>query len=414
MKIHFSNITLYLKATIAAILLMFNGSINAQTSIIAQGDSILHIRPGTTTTTSILANDSLHGAPLNYNDVTISTPTGYMPPFISINTDGTITVDPESKSFSHIFRYIISDNADATNRDTAFIYLEVRNSIEAQNDTFFLNTTGTTSPSILLNDSFRNLPLDDENEYYFYSTSTLPDSVILNSDGTIEVIGAVPPGTYNFFYQLCETVWDPVEPDIDYSWSIENCTEGLVVLIFEGPLPVKLVEFDALAQNNGADLNWTTASEQLNKGFDIERSTDGNKWQSISFVPSKALNGNSSESITYHYEDKQLASGQYFYRLKQMDIDGRSEYSPVRQVVIGTNSDLLIYPNPTMDNITISHLTGSESIKLMAVDGRLISTTQAKQNTITLSLTDLPQGMYFVLICNDNNVIASKKVMKIK
>lgn len=89
-------------------------------------------------------------------------------------------------------------------------------------------------------------------------------------------------------------------------------------------LPVKLSAFSAAAANNGINLNWTTVSEINNKGFDIEKSTDGKVFNKIGYAASKAVDGSNSLPLTYTFADNAPAAGTNYYRLHQIDIDGTS------------------------------------------------------------------------------------------
>lgn len=114
-------------------------------------------------------------------------------------------------------------------------------------------------------------------------------------------------------------------------------------------LPVELTSFNAYMQGaNSAILRWNTATEVNNHGFDIERRTEGSlNWMKIGFVTGA---GTSNTPRDYTYQDVKLASGVYSYRLKQIDNDGRFNYSGIAQVdvgVAGKKLELLSnYPNP--------------------------------------------------------------------
>ncbi len=124
------------------------------------------------------------------------------------------------------------------------------------------------------------------------------------------------------------------------------------LIITNSALPVELTTFDALVNLNSVKLNWVTATEVNNFGFDIERSkktgvsSQNLQWEKIGFVKGY---GNSNSPKQYSFIDKTITSGTYYYRLKQIDNDGQFKYSPVVEAVINSPSSFALsqnYPNP--------------------------------------------------------------------
>lgn len=126
-------------------------------------------------------------------------------------------------------------------------------------------------------------------------------------------------------------------------------TEGGIFRSLESSLPVELTSFNAKVNNNQVILNWETATEVDNYGFEIEReinSANNTEWEKIGFVQG---NGNSNSPKNYSFVDRDLMGGSKFsYRLKQIDTDGNFEYSNVIEAeIIPTNFVLYQnYPNP--------------------------------------------------------------------
>jgi hypothetical protein len=123
-----------------------------------------------------------------------------------------------------------------------------------------------------------------------------------------------------------------------------------------GPLPVQYLNFSVSKQGDDARLLWTTAMEENNKGFEIQRSTDASSWTEIAFV---AGAGNSQTSKDYQWLDKNLKAGNYYYRLRQVDYDGKSHFSKIVQVRFGGNLSLELRqnrPNPFNSSTTIDIL----------------------------------------------------------
>ncbi|NUN08673.1 MAG: T9SS type A sorting domain-containing protein [Ignavibacteriaceae bacterium] len=131
------------------------------------------------------------------------------------------------------------------------------------------------------------------------------------------------------------------------------------------PLPVELTSFSGRFVNGKVVLNWNTATEVNNYGFEVERK-NGNKpeaeWEKIGFV---AGNGNSNSERNYAFTDDHVASGSFYYRLKQVDTDGTSEYGPVTNVTLGLALyDFKLfnnYPNPFNPSTTIRFTSAKET-----------------------------------------------------
>ncbi len=173
--------------------------------------------------------------------------------------------------------------------------------------------------------------------------------------------------------------------------------------------PVKLVSLKATKINEDVLVNWTTASEVNNRGFNVERSVDGKTFEFIGFVKGS---GNSSVTRNYTLQDANAFAttgvNKLYYRLKQLDNNGKFEYSQV--VTVQNDNDLtaeiVTYPNPFSDKLSIEikgAKAGNASIQVMDISGRLImsfdKTILDGNQTLTLDgLAPLSQGVYFVRV----------------
>ena len=115
----------------------------------------------------------------------------------------------------------------------------------------------------------------------------------------------------------------------------------------DDPLPVELSAFTSTVSNRDVTLNWSTASELNNSGFDIERSLTEGQWTKAGNVQG---NGTTNELKNYQFTDKNLSSGTYSYRLKQIDFNGNFEYFNLNEeIIVGIPDQFSLsqnYPNP--------------------------------------------------------------------
>ncbi len=141
-------------------------------------------------------------------------------------------------------------------------------------------------------------------------------------------------------------------------------------------LPIGLLYFDAVADNNRVDLTWGTSSESNNSYFTIEKSQDGINFEFVQRVNTQAFDGNSNLPLSYSAQDMNPYSGLSYYRLKQTDLDGKSRYSRIDPVNFDQKAAISIYPNPTRGTVYISGVDVSQTsitVEWLDVSGRLLS-----------------------------------------
>lgn len=187
------------------------------------------------------------------------------------------------------------------------------------------------------------------------------------------------------------------------------------------PLPVELTAFEANAVNNQfIKLNWTTATEINNAGFEIERSNDGVNFDFIAWSPGY---NNSNIVHNYSYQDNEVGNGIYYYRLKQVDNDGQFEYSPIRSAEIKSGRESVsvgnFIPNPAENE---SKLTISISSSLTAsiivydnlgkiVDSKNVNLEPGKQD-VMLNTSAYASGAYAVRIQLEKENFMRKLIIK--
>ncbi len=189
-----------------------------------------------------------------------------------------------------------------------------------------------------------------------------------------------------------------------------NCVVGL---------PVELSSFTVEAKGKEAVLEWVTVSEINSRGFEIERSKDGiSEWQKIGYVEAA---GNSNNRIQYTFTDTEPFLGKNYYRLQQMDLDGKFEYSKIESVefYLGNNDGLLLSPNPFSNEISITvPIKNREKIEIEIYDssGKLIfnrSSIISKGEPLFLNdFTQMPNGVYWLRVNTSNGIYTEKLVKK--
>ncbi|MBW3127401.1 T9SS type A sorting domain-containing protein [Hymenobacter profundi] len=143
------------------------------------------------------------------------------------------------------------------------------------------------------------------------------------------------------------------------------------------PLPVELVRFTAERRGAAALLRWSTASEVNNDRFEVEVSEDGYAFRRIGQVSG---HGTSSLSHEYQLLDPELArygAALVYYRLRQVDHDGTTHFSPVRTVVVSGQPELALFPNPTSEATTLTGALPSAAVSVYDSMGRLVHTSTA-------------------------------------
>ena len=194
-----------------------------------------------------------------------------------------------------------------------------------------------------------------------------------------------------------------------YSYTIDN------------PLPVELTSFNADVVNSNVELSWETATEVNNYGFEVERSPSSpvTMWESIGFVEG---HGNSNSPKHYQFvDDNLLGRSELQYRLKQIDNDGKYEYSQVVEVQLVPASFELFqnYPNPFNPNTTISFsIPDAEnvSLKIFNTLGEEVATIkegfmESGTHTFDFNAGDLASGVYIYRLSTDVTTLTKRMLL---
>ena len=277
------------------------------------------------------------------------------------------------------------------NDDTAFVTIDVPGVKLYSNNAIFSATVTPTPPngSIILDFPSGNI------------LNTFPGSVSLR----IRTINNVTAGTYTV----------DIQGEGPNGTPVHRRTVTLDVVV-----PVELSSFNALTKGNDVILNWQTATEINNQGFEIERNNNG-EFQKVGFVPG---HGTTTEIRNYSFTDENLTPGEYSYRLKQMDYDGTTEYSDIVEVDVNQPIEYNLsqnYPNPFNPSTTISYTIptdGLVTLKVYDVLGKEVATLVNEMQTagklnITFDASDLSSGVYYYQLVS-GEFTSTKKLILMK
>ena len=185
-------------------------------------------------------------------------------------------------------------------------------------------------------------------------------------------------------------------------------------------LPVTLGEFTVRKENKTNVLNWNTITENNCKAFEVQRSINGTDFSALGMVNSQAVNGISNLELTYSFVDENPMEGHNYYRLRQIDLDGKSTYSKQIDLVVNSNDNVVnVYPNPAKDNLNIEYTSNnyaSLSLQVIDMSGRIIKQVQTKitsgNNAILLPLDGVSTGMYQLQLIENNRLSYVQKIVK--
>ncbi len=183
-------------------------------------------------------------------------------------------------------------------------------------------------------------------------------------------------------------------------------------------LPVELISFNAEEKEKKVLLKWATASETNNEKYEIEHSSTGDRFEKIGET---AGFGTSIDLIQYSFTHKRPITGQNYYRLKQIDFDGKFEYSQITTINIKRKEDHIntFYPNPSKDGIVNLDFLSSQKLTLPVsiydAIGRKILKLPVDivkgANKLHFDFSKLEKGIYFVQLENNGKVEYQKLII---
>jgi hypothetical protein len=183
-------------------------------------------------------------------------------------------------------------------------------------------------------------------------------------------------------------------------------------------LPVKYYAFTAASNDQSVLLNWITESEINNSHYEVERSFDGNKFSTVGTVAA-----NSKKEYDFKDESSSLKENTIaYYRLKQVDVDGKFTYSNILNVRLKINAEvkMQVSPNPFVEAITTRFMAtekGKAEIRIMNTKGQIVSNKiiniiKGYNNIQIDGLSNLPSGIFITNLIVNGKSIASQQIIK--
>jgi len=298
-------------------------------------------------------------------------------------------------------------------------FFQVNTDVLADDGDYFKNTSGHLGTFVLNYSDFAVSP-----DTWYRLILSIDNGTQFKSyiDGSLIIEHAVQPvddrwGLSPFMYLFGDNDGDDGEIDIAEVAIWDHPLSDAEIAAFGGvggALPVELTSFTAAQLNGNVTLNWETATEINNNGFEIERRAEDQSWVRIGFVSGY---GTSTETHGYSFTDNNINAGKYSYRLKQLDYNGSFEYSDVIEISVAPESFKLYnnYPNPFNPSTNIVYGLPTDAFVTLriynSVGEQVVELINEYQSaglyTQTFSTTSqnksLPSGIYFAeLIANGN------------
>ncbi|MEO7308825.1 MAG: T9SS type A sorting domain-containing protein [Chitinophagaceae bacterium] len=189
----------------------------------------------------------------------------------------------------------------------------------------------------------------------------------------------------------------------------------------QNSLPVSLLYIRGKKQNAVNTIYWATVTETNNSGFELQRSADGIRFDKVTFIGSLAASGNSQALLTYQFSDAKGFKGTTYYRIQQVDKDGRTTLS--NTILIKDQAPVLdisgLFPNPAVNTLMLyASVATNETATLTITDmnGKIILQQNAKLNSgdnlVNLDVSTFPKGAYLIKLTGQNNQSSVKTFVK--
>ncbi|MEO6455027.1 MAG: DUF4331 family protein [Ginsengibacter sp.] len=204
-----------------------------------------------------------------------------------------------------------------------------------------------------------------------------------------------------------DTAFKPCFPYVQTPWRAFRGAEYVGPTSFD-PLPVTFVEFTASKTGNQVQLQWQVSNEINNDYYDVEQSLGAGVWIKIGTVRAK---GGSTNNYQLLHSNPSLSKSN-FYRIKQVDKDGRFVYSPIRLVKFTSTTILTISPNPASDYINIYSTQNLLNIHIYDMNGKKMLSQRLTDGSAKINVSRFSKGVYTIVAENNGVKIQTTKIVK--
>ena len=198
-------------------------------------------------------------------------------------------------------------------------------------------------------------------------------------------------------------------PCTDQAGSGQGAANSGILYNTSTPLPVELLSFQAIPVRNRVLLLWATASENGNREFVVERSTDLELWQPVERMPGM---GTTHQVTNYHTTDHHPLPRVSYYRLRQEDHDGQRSWSNVVSVMMGERiTDLEVFPNPAADRVSVlfsEAMDGGQLLVLNDLGQRMGLARMVAGGRADIDVQGLAPGLYTVVLNHGDTVLRAR------
>jgi hypothetical protein len=160
-------------------------------------------------------------------------------------------------------------------------------------------------------------------------------------------------------------------------------------------LPIELISFEGITQEQSIQLSWLTETEHNSSHFEIEKSNNAQDFEKIGQINST---GNSTTTRIYHFEDTEPYNGSNYFRLKMVDLDGKIDYSKIINIQYENYDEIKVYPSLVSNLLTIEIPYNFNTIYIMNSSGQLMKSIKTVSRRLDISVNDLPAGLYFLKV----------------
>jgi hypothetical protein len=275
----------------------------------------------------------------------------------------------------------------------------------------------TVAGECINNPILLNQITDVDGKVAYEATGTVDGNVGVQIDiywiGAPDNVWVVAFDGQPYFQNSCNTIAPPGTGNASCLWSAvsgQTCTGGTALAVTgSGVLPISISSFTAAVNNNQVTLKWKTASENNNKGFEIQRSQDGVNWTVLGFVSG---NGNSSVARMYQFIDPNPVSGVAYYRLRQVDLDGKFNYSTTASVRVLKSGfySIIREAGNTGYHLNLDATAGKVNLLVFDNNGQRLISRSGVAGVQHVNLGNYPAGIYLLQIIKGSKTFTEKLI----